>query len=139
MKKLFVLVLGLVSILGLVSCSEKEPSPLSALDRASLVQLSYTAGEEARELTFSDAQSVAHICDNLDSLTLEPMKDSPEREARYSLVFYGKTETELQRIDILDEHTLVLEGDSYQITEGELDCAYFEEAIETVDHVQSTT
>lgn len=140
MKKIFVFVLGLVSILGLVSCAEKASSPLSVIDDTSMIQLSYTVGEEERGITFSDNQNVVHICDNLKSLTLEPLKDSPENEAIYKLDFYGETtKEELLRIDIMDNHTLVLEGTSYQITEGELDIAYLEEAIEIVDHVLSTT
>lgn len=105
-----------------------------------MIQLSYTAGDEEREITFSDNQTVVHICDNLNSLTLEPLKNSPENKSVYDLVFYGETtKDELRRIDIIDDHTLVSGGISYQVTEGELDIAYLEEAIETMEYVLSTT
>ena len=140
MKRTFTLFLGLLCVMSLVGCAGKASSPLSVIDDASMIQLSYAAGDEKREITFSDSQTVIHICDNLKSLTLEPLKNSSENKAVYNLVFYGETtKDELQRIDIIDNHTLVLGGTSYQITEGELDIAYLEEAVETMEYVLSAT
>ena len=140
MKRVFTLLFGLICVISLVSCAEKTPNPLSVIEDTSMILLSYTAEDEEREITFSDSQTVAHICENLKSLTLEPLKNSPENKTVYNLVFYGETtKDELILVDIIDNHTVALEGNSYQVTEGELDIAYLEEAIETMEYVLSTT
>ena len=139
MKKLLVLLFGVIGLLGLSGCKGKEASPIFPKERAWLVQLAYSVGEERRELSFSDAHSVSHICDDLNSLTLEPLEEYPEREARYTLTLYGEAAKVLQYIHILDDNTLGIEGIAYRVAEGELDLAYLEEAIETMDYVLSTT
>ena len=140
MKRFFTLLLGFICVISMVSCAEKASSPLSGIEDTSMILLSYTAEGEERGITFSDSQTVVHICENLKSLTLEPLKNSPENKAVYNLVFYGETaKDELMLVEIIDNHTVVLEGTSYQVTEGELDIAYLEEAIETMEYVLSTT
>ena len=100
MKKLIVLVLALVCVLGLVGCSNGSIQGIDKTTKIEVVQYDKSNGTGIGTVTLTEETSIKHIVDNLISLKLKKMSYNEPTVLEYKLTFFNADGETIETISI---------------------------------------
>ena len=144
MKRLNMLVVALISVLGLVGCSNYSISDadrvinnnsIPDIDKAVKIEVSQydkSNGKETGKETVTDDVIINRIVDNLNSLKLsKKMKNTEPTVIDYTLIFYNENGEIFEKVYIPAHEWIDYDGGFRSIMSGELDRTYLASLFKT--------
>ena len=132
MRKLIVLILTLVSMLGLVSCHVNN-APYWDLSSATRIEIeifdTQTSGDSITVVAIEEQKDIDNIISNLNSLELEKIEYNEPTVALYTLMFYNSENDHIESITISIDGWLTCEGYFHYVKSGNLDLDYLEQIV----------
>jgi hypothetical protein len=121
MKKLMVLLLVMICVLGVASCSSK----MILKDISDSQKIEIYGYETDKTIEITDIEVIKRISDNLESLKLSKMHYNKPTGSVYTLTFYDANDNPIEIIGIPSTLNWIHCNDAfYTITEGQFDRVY---------------
>ena len=121
MKKLMVLLLVMICVLGVASCSSK----MVLKDISDSQKIEIYDYETDKMIEITDIEVIKRISDNLESLKLSKMHHNKPTGSVYTLTFYDANDNPIEIIGIPSTLNWIHCNDAfYTITEGQFDREY---------------
>ena len=127
MKKIVLVVCAFI-VLCTAACSSRTHK-FEIGDAAKIIVSSGTTGDQV-EIT--DTESIQYITDNINGLTYSKGEKVNSDGWSYALIWYDKDGSDLKKLTILNEYTVIFDGHYYKGTEAdyEIDLAFLEKLFE---------
>lgn len=121
MKKIVVLIISLLITFSLIGCSKKIDS--SNFRKLVIKEYEINSSNISNEVIIKDYESIKHIIDNINSLSLKKMSKNEPTQILYELLFYDNNQN-IKNIGITALGWLDIDGKFHKIKKGNFDIEY---------------